>query len=141
MAVVVDSGAIYALYDADDTHHARVRAAVERERGPLLVPSALLAEVDYLLCAYLGVDAELQFIDDVGSGFFTLVQLTDADLARCRAIISQYRDAKLGLADAAVAATAERTGINRILTVDERHFRLLRSSKGAPFVLLPADET
>lgn len=140
MSAVVDSGVIYALYDADDSHHLRVSAAIDRETGPLLVPSALLAEADYLLCAYLGVDAEMHFIDDIRGGFFTLVHLTDSDLALCRAILDRYRDSNIGLADAAVAAVAERTGISRILTIDERHFRMLRSSKGAPFLLLPADE-
>jgi predicted nucleic acid-binding protein len=141
MPAVVDSGAIYALYDADDAHHARVRAAVEREPGPLIAPSALLAEADYLLRELLGIDAELHFIDDLKSGFFTLVQIADADLDRCRAIIDHYRDSNPGLVDAVVMATAERLGINRILTVDERHFRMVRSSKGSPFVLLPADVT
>jgi len=139
MAIVVDSGAIYALYDADDSHHAHVRSAVDRERGPLIVPSALLAEADYLVCAFLGIDAELHFIDDIRSGFFTLVHLTDIDLTRCRAIVERYRDSKLGLADASVIATAERMGIERILTVDERHFRMVRTSQGTPFILLPAD--
>ena len=55
MAVIADSGAIYALYDAADTHHARVRDVVEHERGPLVVPMAILAEVDYLLREFLGV--------------------------------------------------------------------------------------
>jgi predicted nucleic acid-binding protein len=36
-------------------------------------------------------------------------------------------------------ATAERLGIRRILTVDERHFRVVRSADGKPFQLLPAD--
>jgi predicted nucleic acid-binding protein len=43
------------------------------------------------------------------------------------------------LADASVIATAERLGTRRILTVDERHFRVVRASDGKPFILLPAD--
>jgi len=38
-----------------------------------------------------------------------------------------------------VIATAERLGIRTILTVDERDFRAVRTSRGEPFVLLPAD--
>ena len=55
MTLVADSGAIYALYDADDGHHGAVRRVVERERPPIVVPSVLLAEVDYLLREFLGV--------------------------------------------------------------------------------------
>ena len=34
MTVVADSGTLYALYDADDSHHAAVRQVLEAERGP-----------------------------------------------------------------------------------------------------------
>ena len=58
---------------------------------------------------------------------------------RCRALLEHYADLKLGLCDAAVIATAERLGIDRILTVAERDFRVIRSSEGKPFRLLPAN--
>jgi predicted nucleic acid-binding protein len=78
--------------------------------------------------------------DAVISGAFTLENLTSEDVTRCHELITTYRNLDLGLADAAVIATAERLNIDRILTVDERDFRALRSRKGRPFVLLPADE-
>lgn len=139
MTLVADTGALYALYDADDEHHVAVAAAQERERGPIVVPTAILGELDYLLRELLGVDAELDFLDSVTSGAFVLEPLTDADVKRCREILAQYRDLDPGLADAAVIATAERLRTDRILTVDERDFRAILSTTGKPFVLLPAD--
>lgn len=141
MAVIADSGAIFAIYDAADAHHARILDAIERERerGPLIVPMAILGEVDYLLREFLGVDAELDFLDGIMRGFYTLESLTDQDVVRCQEIVAQYRAMNVGLADAAVAATAERLGVHRILTVDERDFRVIRPKKGQAFVLLPAD--
>ena len=59
MALVADTGALYALYDADDLHHAAVRQVVEGERGPIILPVVILAELDYLLREFLGVKAEL----------------------------------------------------------------------------------
>ena len=44
MAVVCDTGGVFALYDADDVHHAACRAFIEAERGPLWLPVVLLAE-------------------------------------------------------------------------------------------------
>jgi predicted nucleic acid-binding protein len=61
------------------------------------------------------------------------------DLARCQELIAQYRDIDPGLADVAVVATAERMSVQRILTVDERDFRVMRPKKGMTFVLLPGD--
>ncbi len=139
MALVADAGAIYALYDKHDRHSARVRRAFDRERGIVVIPAAILGELDYLLRVHLGIAAELDFMESLLSGAFTLENLTAEDLARCHELITQYRDLDLGLADAAVIATAERLGIDRILTVDERDFRVVRSKRGRPFVLLPAD--
>ena len=139
MALIADSGAIYALYDADDRHHAAVAAAVQDDPGPVIIPAATLAEIDYLLREHLGADAELQFLEGILQGFYTLEPVLEADLARCVELIAQYRDLDLGLADASVIAAAERLGIRRILTLDERDFRAVRPRKGPAFTLLPAD--
>ena len=140
MAVVGDTGAVYALYDADDVHHEACKGVVEHERGPLLLPVVLLAEIDYLLTSCLGVDASLEFLESVEAGAFTLVAPLDEDLVRCRELIVQYRDLPLGLADATVVATAERLQIQRIFTVDQRHFRAIQPRGMGHFIILPADQ-
>ena len=106
---------------------------------PILIPTAILGEIDYLLRTKLGIRAELDFLDDILAGAFALEHLTAADLARSRELIEQFRSLDLGLADAAVIATADRLRVRRILTVDERDFRAVCSADGTPFVLLPAD--
>jgi hypothetical protein len=80
---------VYALYDADDLHHAACKSVVQTERGPLYLPVVLLAEIDYLLTTRLGVDAALEFLESVEAGAFMLVALSSADLARCRELITQ----------------------------------------------------
>jgi uncharacterized protein len=139
MALICDTGGVYALYDADDTHHATARAVVEVEPGPLYLPVVLLVEIDYLLTTRLGVDAALDFVQSIEGGAFALVALDPTDLARCRELIVQYRDLSLGLADASVVATAERLNVGRLLTVDQRHFRAVRPRGLGHFTLLPAD--
>jgi len=139
MILVADSGAIYALYDAGDQHHSRARAVLDRHRGPIVIPTVILAEIDYLLREFLGVEAELDFLDSLREGAFELAPLAGSDLDRSRQLIAQYRDLDLGLADAAVMATAERLGTLSIFTVDERDFRAVVSKGGRAFELLPAD--
>jgi predicted nucleic acid-binding protein len=140
MAVVCDTGAVYALYDADDVHHAACKGVVETERGRLFLPIVLLAEIDYLLTSRLGIDAALEFLESIEAGAFTLVSLFDEDMVRCRELIVQYRDLPLGLADATVVATAERLQIQRVFTVDQRHFRAMQPRGFGHFIILPADE-
>jgi len=139
MAAIADSGALYGLYNRRDRHHRALRAAIVHEPGAILVPAAILSEVDYLLGAKLGVKAELDLLDDILAGAFTLEPFSLADLRRSRELIDQYSSLDIGLADAAVIAVAERVGTRRILTVDERHFRVVRAADGKPFTLLPAD--
>jgi len=139
MALICDTGGVYAMHDADDPHHAAVKFVVEVERGPLLLPVVLLAEIDYLLTSRLGVDAALDFLDSVERGAFALVPPSLEDIVRCRELIVQYRDLNMGLADASVVATAERLGIQRLLTVDQRHFRAITPRHLSHFIILPAD--
>lgn len=139
MTLIADSGGLYALFDADDQHHLAVRAVVEKEPGPIMVPAGILGEIDYLLREFLGVDAELSFIDNLISGAFRLETPTAGDIVRVRELVAKYRDLDLGLADASVVATAERLGERRILTVDERDFRAVVPRGGQTFTLLPAD--
>ena len=49
------------------------------------------------------------------------------------------RDLDMGLADAAVVATAERLRIRSILTTEERDFRAVLDRTGKPFRFLPTD--
>lgn len=141
MALICDTGPLYALYDADDAHHQAVRSVVESEVGPLYVPVVLLAEVDYLLTTRLGIQAALDFLESCEAGAFTLVPFSDDDLRRGRELICQYYALRLGIADASVVATAERLGIPRLLTLDQRHFRAVMPRGLKPFVILPSDRT
>jgi predicted nucleic acid-binding protein len=140
MALICDTGAVYALYDADDVHHTAAKAVVAGEAGPLFLPLVLLAEIDYLLTTRLGIDAALDFLASIESGAFSLVAPSTEDLARCRELILQYRGLALGLADATVVATAERLKIHRVFTVDQRHFRAIQPLGLSHFVILPADQ-
>lgn len=138
-SLIADSGAIYGLYDADDRYHTRLRDFLASERGLVIIPTVILSEIGYLLQARLGITAELRFLHDISIGAFTLEPFLPPDVHRCRALLKTYADLRLGLADASVIATAERLGVRRILTVDERDFRAVRASDGTTFKLLPAD--
>lgn len=46
MALICDTSGIYALYDADDRHHAAARRIIESTAGPFVVCSVLLSEID-----------------------------------------------------------------------------------------------
>jgi uncharacterized protein len=139
MALICDTGGVYAMHDADDAHHDEVKSVVQVERGPLLLPVIILAEIDYLLTSRLGIDAALDFLNSIERGVFALISPSAVDIVRCRELMAQYRALNVGLADASVVATAERLAVQRVLTVDQRHFRAITPRHLSHFVLLPAD--
>jgi len=137
--VVADSGAIYALYDRADEHHKAVSAFLQTYTPNILIPTALLGEIGYMLAEWLGERALIEFLIDLERGAFTLVDLKIADVQLAREILAKYPRLKLGFCDACVMAMANRLSVNRILTADQRHFRVVKHSKGKAFVLLPWD--
>ena len=54
-------------------------------------------------------------------------------------MIERYHDLRIGLTDASLVVLAARYETDRILTLEERHFRELRTLDGRSLVLLPAD--
>jgi predicted nucleic acid-binding protein len=139
MALIADSGAIYGLHDRDDRHHRALRKFIVRQNDTVLIPAAILSEIDYLLWSKLGRRAELDFLHDIVTGVFTIEPFTTQDATRSRDLMNQYAALDIGLADASVISAAHRLQVRRILTVDERHFRAVRAHDGKPFTLLPAD--
>jgi uncharacterized protein len=137
MSLLVDTGALIALADARDRYHSDVLASVEGTSEPLLIPVTVLPEADYLLTRDIGPSAAVAVLRSVQMGEFQLESLVPTDLTRCIELLSQYADSNIGFVDASIAAIAERLRITRILTLDRRHFRLLRPRHCAAFELLP----
>ena len=140
MALLIDAGALYAQADADEPGHAAVRAILEREREPLVTTELAVAEADYLILDRLGPDVELAFLEDLAEGTFIVECLDRAQLRTALEIVARHRDLRLGLANASLVVMAERYSTRRLLTFDERAFRVVPPIQGGSFTILPADE-
>ena len=97
-----------------------MKAALFADKGPYLVPAAILAEIAYMVEERLGARALESFVLDLESGGLTL-ECGEEDLPRIRELVGRYEDLPLGFADAGVISCAERSG-GRVLTLDLRHF-------------------
>ncbi len=140
MTLLLDAAPIVALADRADPLQGAVAAVLRDEPGDLVIPSPVCAEVDYLLGARLGRAARVAFLDDLAAGRFMVPCLEPDDYSVVAGLERKYADLDVGLADLAVVVLAGRLNTRRVLTFDERHFRALRSLKGAHFILLPADD-
>lgn len=135
ITTVLDSGPLIAAFNANDKHHAAATGFLAAVRGRLLLPTTALTEVCWALERWPRVEAA--FIGQVIGGAFELVQLTEDDLTRTRELILQYADFPLGTVDASVVAIAERYSVDRVATLDHRHFRAIKPKHVPALTLLP----
>ena len=135
--IVADTGAIVALLDAGDRHHAALREIYMSDPDRWVLPWAILPEVDYLVATQLGARAQAAFLADLAGGGFYVEWGRDADLEVAARICQQYADLRIGLVDGVVIATTERLGASAIATLDLRHFGAIAIA-GQP-KLLPRD--
>jgi predicted nucleic acid-binding protein len=135
MAVLVDTGILYALADEDDAWHERAREWAEDANDLLIEPVTVLPEVAYLLHSRLGAAAELAFAQSAAAGELEIEPLRQQDLTRCSDLMRRYPD--IGFVDATIVAMAERLKIESIATTDRRHFSMIRSRQTNGYQLVP----
>jgi predicted nucleic acid-binding protein len=133
--LLLDTGPLYALADADDDWHARVREFLKLERQSLLVPVTVIPEAAYLMRKRLGAEAEMRFAESLAYGEIAVENLTQRDLARCAELLHVY--GFLGFVDASIVAMAERLKLPSLVTTDRRDFARVRPAHVAAFQLLP----
>lgn len=138
-ALVVDAAPLVAAADRSFPGRARVQRLLADPGGPVVVPAPVTAEVDYLLATKVGRAAQRAFLVDLAAGRFEVACLDAVDHARAAEVDARHEDLHLGLADLSVVLAAERYGTRRLLTYDERHFRVIPALQGGSFTLLPAD--
>lgn len=137
--IVLDTSGLLAALFPDQRDHERARAALESDDGPLILSPFVLAELDYFVGRWAGVDVERRLLADVAAGAYLLAPFVGEDVVAAGEVIARYADLELGLTDASLVVLAARYGTDRILTLDQRHFRSVTAGKGKPFRLLPAD--
>ena len=137
MATLVDTSVLFAFVDADDRNHLRVRGHLSSATDALIVPITVLPEIDYLVATRLGVRVEIAMLRAMADGEFDVEALAKADLRRCVELVDQYAGSDIVLVDASIVALGERLGITRVLTLDRRHFCMIRPRHCASFELLP----
>lgn len=137
--IVLDASGLLAAIDSSQRRHESTRRALDSDPGPLLLSPFVLAELDYLLSTRVGIDAETLLLSEVAEGAYRLEDFGPEDVGTAIELIDRYRELGIGLANASIVVIAARAGTNRILTLDERHFRAIRPLRGRSFQIVPKD--
>ena len=137
MALVLDTGPLYASLDRRDADHLACRHLIERADEPLIIPAPVLGEVDYWVRKHLGSGVLVALLDDIDASAYQVADLVPQDYRRVREVCDRYADADIGFVDAAVLAVVERLGEHKLATLDRRHFGLLRPRHVDALILQP----
>ena len=133
--ILADTSGLLSLYNRREPTHPSVAEAVAQEQGPLVVSPYVVAELDYLVSTRLGADAEQRVLAELASPAYVLAAIDRDDLRACTELVSRYPG--IGVTDASMLVLADRLGIDRVLTLDRRHFEMVRSPSGRALALVP----
>lgn len=137
-SALVDTGAIVALINAADRHHAAAADWFRGFRGQLLTTEAVVTETAYVLAASSAHQrAALLWIQRmVNAGLLRIEPITQH--ARLADIVARYASLPCDYADASLIALAEDSGVAAIATIDQRDFSVYRIKGRKRFnILLP----
>lgn len=135
MTVVLDTSFVIELYDDRGTQHDEVDRWYFASDEDFVTTPLAVAEMDHLVPRRGRRGAQKVLWKDFESGAWQVRWWADAmdeTLAIAR------RRPEIGLVDASLVALAERLRTGRIATLDD-HFRTLKTRRGRPFTILPAD--
>ncbi len=141
MALVLDTGPLYATLDRNDAQYRRCLDLLQDSAEPLVIPAPVLIEVDWLVHTRLHAGVFLALLDDIVAGAYRVEELRAEDYRRIRELCDRYADADVGFVDAAVLAVAERLNEPKLVTLDYRHFGVLRPRHVDALRLLPEGQT
>lgn len=137
---MVDAGPLIA--QAEPAHPWREASSfvlsAEAQR-PILSPFTA-SEVDYFLQRLGGPQGNTRFVQDLADCRFEVPATSESELREIEQLNHQYRDLTPGIADLSIVVLAARYRTTRLLTFDQRHFRLIRPLQGGTFTLLPFDD-
>ena len=134
---LTDTGPLVGLIDGTDQYHDICAIAFsELPAEPLLTTWPCFAEAMHLL----GQRGGYRFQAALWRMYFrqelVLHESTPEETARMAALMEQYRDLPMDLADASLVAAAERLGLRRMFTVD-RQFYVYRLEDGGALTVVP----
>lgn len=137
--MLIDTSGLLAALFPDQRHHEAAANVMLKAKGPFILSPFVLAELDYLILKLAGVSAEIELLEEVARGAYQLESFERSDIHNAQEVIKRHGRLGIGLADASIVVLSRRFGTRDVLTLDQRHFRVLRGPAGKPFRLLPDD--
>ena len=134
--ILVDAGPLIALIDEKDDDHRICSDALPGLKRPMVTTWPTFSEAMYTLGKRAGWSAQAPLGRWVDKKEPKLNPVNDPLVARARALMEQYADRPMDLADATLVALAEAMGEERMFTLDS-DFRFYRLHGRGTFSIVP----
>ncbi len=116
--ILCDAGVLLCLVDRTQPLHKAYKGAVLHLTKPLLTTWSCLTEAMYLALHRGGWQMQKQLGQLLLNKLLSVYEIQESDYPRLLALMEQYRDRPMDLADATLVLAAEKTGYRQILTLD-----------------------
>ena len=122
-AVLIDTGAIYALVDTSDAYHQKAKQYLEeasQQSLPLFITNSTIIESYRLIIHRLGWKVAIEFLRNMYSSGnnIRIERMTVADEEKARSIVEKFKEHILTLTDAVNYSVMLRIGILNIFSFD-----------------------
>lgn len=135
--ILVDAGPLVALFDATDRQHAHCVDVLGTLKERVVTTTPVLTESFHLLRPAKSRASGL--VDFVNHGGLDVLPVDDRILRRSFELMLQYADLPMDFADATLVSAAEHSRIDKVFTLDRKHFTVYRMKRGhrhVPFTLV-----
>ena len=135
MIAVLDTGPWVALIDRSEARHAECVQWLKNFSGSLYSTEAVLTEVIYLL--NFSTKAQCAAIDFVLKAVVEIVPASIESLRKAKNLMKKYADLPMDYADASIVCLATETGMQNVVTFEERNFTIYKLPKKKGFKIMP----
>lgn len=128
--IVVDSGPLIAMFDADDKYHTASVNFIKKNTRPLVTTIANITEAVYVLS--FSSEAQAALLKWIATSTIIVEPIEAEDINDICSLFIKYNDVPMDFADACVVHVCEKNGTNEVATIDS-DFEIYRLKGKKPF--------
>lgn len=114
--IVIDSGPLIAMFDADDKYHKPSVEFIRNNKRPLVTTIANLTEAIYVLS--FSKEAQSALLKWISISSITIEPIESEDVLEISMLFDKYNDVPMDFADACIVFVCEKLSTCDIATVD-----------------------
>ena len=135
MIAILDTGPWVALIDRSESRHTECVQWLKNFSGRLYSTEAVLTEALYIL--NFSITAQCAALDFVLEAVVEIVPSNIESMKKTKTLMKKYADLPMDFADATLVCLAMQTGMQNIVTFDQKDFAIYRLPKKKSFTIMP----